>query len=136
MTQDEATEQMGFYHGATWMDGEGRMYIVPGFHEEWLLSNPELAQGAKNVAEMVLKRGWLSIVVFNQGYLEICINDVHDGSVISLLHRYLSKNLGRWNTVLIMPMAEEGYIQVERGDFGNLEAFSALLARQAPRPNV
>lgn len=114
-------------HGATWMDREGDMYVVPGFHEEWIHSHPELAKGARTVNDMVLGRGWVSVVVFSGGYVEICINDVDDARSVALVHELLSLNAEAWSSVLIMPMVQEGFIQIERKDFSDLPSFVRAL---------
>lgn len=126
----DTTEPFGFYHGATWMDRGGNMYLVPGFHEEWIRAHPELAGDSRTVLDMVLGKGWISIVVFGRGYVEICLNDVRDSQTVSLVHRYLERNRERWESALLMPMKIEGFIQLSRGDFGDEKAFSSFLEGQ------
>ena len=123
------TEAFGFYHGATWMDLEGNMYLVPGFHEEWIHAHPELAGDCRTVIDMVLKKGWISIVVFSEGYVEICLNDVTDARTVLLLHEYLERNKTMWANVLLMPMKIEGFIQLSRDDFGDKARFAGYLAK-------
>lgn len=122
------TEAFGFYHGATWMDLEGRMYVVPGFHDEWLKANPDLAGDARSVADMVVGKRWVSVVVYSKGYVEICINDARDQEVVALVHSFLERNKARWESALVMPMVEEGFIQVSKNELGDMAAFSRTLA--------
>jgi hypothetical protein len=125
----DKTEPFGFYQGATWMDLSGNMYIVPGFHEEWLQQHPELAGSAKTVADMVLRTRWVSVVIYGQGYVEICINDVKDDEVTGLAFRFLDANRGRWQNALIMPLHEEGFISIERKSFSDAETFRQALKK-------
>ena len=125
-------EAFTLQHGAAWMDRDGDMYVVPGFHEEWIQAHPELAKGARTVNDMVLGHGWISVVVFSGGYVEICINDVKDARSVALVHELLSRNAGSWNSSLIMPMVEEGFIQIEREGFSDLGSFVRALAEACP----
>lgn len=126
---NEETAAFGFYHGATWMDLEGNMYVVPGFHEEWIHAHPDLAGDCRTVLDMVLKKGWVSIVVFSEGYIEICLNDITDPKTVALVHEYLERNGNRWANVLLMPMKIEGFIQLSRADFGSRADFALSLAK-------
>jgi hypothetical protein len=123
----DKTEPFSFYSGATWMDLSGNMYIVPGFHEEWLHNNPEVAGNARTVADMVLSTRWVSVVIYGKGYVEICINDVKDEEVTGLVFTFLDKNKEHWQNALIMPLREEGFISVEKNELSGVEAFRKLL---------
>lgn len=127
-----AIDSFTLQHGAAWMNREGGMYLVPGFHEEWIQAHPELAKGAKTVNDMVLGHGWISVVVFSGGYVEICINDLDDCRSVALVHELLERNDGSWSSVLIMPMVQEGFIQIERKDFSDLRSFVKALASACP----
>jgi hypothetical protein len=106
------------------MDLRGRIYIVPGFHEEWLHENPELADGNKSVAELILDKRWISCVLFAKGYVELCINDCRDREVVALLRRFLLRNASSWKNALVMPMIEEErFIQVVPEDLVNEDEF-------------
>lgn len=122
------TELYGFYHGASWMALDGTMYIVPGFHDEWIHSHQELSGDAKNVSDLVITKRWISVVVFNEGYVEVCINNRHDEEVLLTLYTFLKKHTEKWETVLIMTMEEEGYIQLEKNTFKDKEAFFCSVA--------
>jgi hypothetical protein len=125
---NEQTQAFGFYHGASWMDRDGNIYLVPGFHEEWIQAHPDLAQDCRTVVDMVIYKRWVSIVVFSKGYVEICLNDVADSQTVSLIHAFLERNAERWKNALLMPMKDEGFIQVAREDFRDLPSFAKLLA--------
>ncbi len=115
MAVDNAPQKLDLRHGASWMDLEGNIYIVPGFHEEWLQANPELVSGSKSVADLILKKRWISIVLFGKGYVEICINDRKDREVVALLERFLKANEAAWSSALIMPLSEEeGFISIDK----------------------
>jgi hypothetical protein len=123
------TEPFSIYIGASWMDLDGMVYIVPGFHDEWIQSHPELVGSSKTVSDLISKKRWVSIVVYSGGYIEICINDINDTEVILLIHRFLSKNKGKWNTALIMPMVIEGFIQICSSEFDTIESFNDILKK-------
>lgn len=130
MSDDIPAEVMTLYHGASWMDLEGKIHIVRGFHEEWLHEHPELAGGNKTVADLILDKRWISIVLFSKGYLEICINDRKDSEVVDLLHAFLELNRDKWENALIMPLAEEeGFIQLAKDQLGTNEDLLAHFAR-------
>jgi hypothetical protein len=59
--------------GAAWLLPDGSLHIVPGFHDEWIAAHRDLAPGCSNVAEVVSRLGWLSVVSYAQGYVEFMI---------------------------------------------------------------
>jgi hypothetical protein len=122
------TERFGFYHGACWMKLDGTMYIVPGFHDEWIQDHPELAGDDKSVSDLVIHKRWISVVVYSEGYVECCINNRSDCEVLSALFDFLATNEGKWKTALVMPMEEEGFIPVSRAELGTKEEFFATVA--------
>ncbi len=115
MAAENEPGKLELRHGASWMDLEGNIYIVPGFHEEWLHANPEIVGGARSVADLILKKRWISIVLFGKGYVEICINDRKDREVVGLLERFLKANEALWTSALVMPLSEEeGFISLDK----------------------
>jgi hypothetical protein len=128
-TENASTLEM--HNGATWMDLGGNIYVVPGFHDEWIQSHPELVGNAKSVPELIMNLRWVSIVVYSKGYIELCINDVNDDEVVSLVYDLLRKNIDNWSSVLIMPMVEEGFIQVSKHDVEDSSRFKELLLKSA-----
>jgi hypothetical protein len=127
----ENASTLELHNGATWMDLEGNIYVVPGFHDEWIQSHPELVGNVRSVPELIMNLRWISIVVYSKGYIELCINDVNDEEVVSLVYALLQKNIDNWSSVLIMPMVEEGFIQVTRQDIGDTSRFKELLLKSA-----
>jgi hypothetical protein len=117
-------------HGASWLDTDGSVYPIRGFHEAWLRENPELAGGCANVCEVVLKKGWISVSVFSGGYVELLVPNRRDPEVLSRIGLLLGKNRGSWTKALIMSMDEEGYAMLgpEAVDDGGCFA-SSLLTR-------
>jgi hypothetical protein len=122
------TEPFGFYHGACWMKLDGTMYIVPGFHDEWIQDHPELVGTDRTVSEMVVNKRWISVVVYSEGYVEFCIKDRKDCEVLSTLFDFLIKNKDKWINALIMPMEEEGFIQFAKSSLSSKEEFFAKIA--------
>jgi hypothetical protein len=103
-------------HGASWLTPEGEVYPIPGFHEEWLREHEELAAGSRNVCELVLRKRWISVSLFAEGYLELMVADRHSDDVRRALFRLLSGNPSLWSKALVMSMDEEGYSMLEPGD--------------------
>lgn len=118
MSEDAATpseiphaeQQYSLHAGASWLALDGTVYIVPGFHEEWIRRYRQFVGPYSTVAELVLNKRWISVVLYSGGYLEICINDRKDPEVRTTLWEFLAHNTEYWNEVLIMPFKEEGFI--------------------------
>ncbi len=106
----QAEEKFSLHTGASWLSLDGDVYIVPGFHEEWIRQFRDFVGPYSTVAELVVNKRWISVVLYSGGYLEICISDRKDPEVRSTLWRFLANNLEYWNEVLIMPFKEEGFI--------------------------
>jgi hypothetical protein len=90
--------------------------VVPGFHEEWLAEHADLAEGARNVCELVLRKRWLSVALFGGGYLELMVPDRRSEDIRRMIWELLSRNAGSWSKVLVMSMGEEGYTMLEPED--------------------
>jgi hypothetical protein len=131
MPTNESPAKYEFHYGASWMDLQGYIYVVRGFHDEWISSHPELAGGATSVSELIMSKRWLSIVVYSKGYVEICLSDINDAEVVETLHSFLAINKGKWENLLVMPMVEEGFIQLSASDFDGLESFRTALSKAA-----
>jgi hypothetical protein len=116
-------------HGASWLAPEGEVIPIPGFHEEWLREHEELAQGARNACELVLRKRWISVALFAGGYLELMVADRRSEDVREELYRLLSRNPSEWSKALVMSMDEEGYSMLEPGDASDPESLAAALAR-------
>jgi hypothetical protein len=114
-------------HGASWLTPEGEVLVVPSFHEEWIREHPEMAGGARNVCELVLRRGWISVALFQGGYLELMVPDRRDGAVRGLIFELLSRNAGSWSKALVMSMDEEGYTMLEPADLRDPGSLAARL---------
>ncbi len=103
-------------HGASWLTPKGEILVVPSFHEAWIREHEDLAEGARNVCELVLKKGWISVALFSEGYLELMVPNRRDGNIRELVRELLSRNQGLWAKALVMSMDEEGYAMIEPGD--------------------
>jgi hypothetical protein len=114
--------------GASWMDLDGTVYKVPGFHVEWIRKYQEFVGGNfSSVAEVILQKRWLSVVVYTKGHLEICISDLADADVVDTLWDFLNHNHGEWENVLLMPLSEEGFLQFSSNVFPSKEKFNEFL---------
>jgi len=115
--------------GASWIELDGRIHRVTGFHEAWLAEHPDLARGARNVCELVLASRWISATLFGDGYLELMVHDRHDPELRARLLRILREAVGRWKKALVIAMDEEGYAMLTPGDAGDAESLAAALDR-------
>jgi hypothetical protein len=116
-------------HGASWLTPEGEVLPIPGFHEEWLREHEDLAEGARNACELILRKRWISVSLFDGGYLELMVHDRHDPEVRRALFELLSRNAGAWERALVMSMDEEGYPMLLPADAADEEALAAALRR-------
>ena len=112
--ESEARPPFSLLHGASWLLPSGEVMAVPGFHEEWIAAHEELSGGARNVCELVLRKRWISVALFSEGYLELMVPDRRSEDVRHMLWELLSRNAGAWSKALVMSMDEEGYAMIER----------------------
>ncbi|HAP42537.1 MAG: hypothetical protein A2087_13930 [Spirochaetes bacterium GWD1_61_31] len=117
--------------GAIWLQANGGIIRIPGFHDEWIKRHQDQVPGCANVCDVVLKRGWLSVVSYADHYVELLIATRHQPDYVEVALRYLSLNLQHWQTALVMTMDEEGYFKLAPADFENL---AALRQRLTPQP--
>jgi hypothetical protein len=114
----KALGQFEWVRGAAWLFPDGTPVIVPGFHEEWIHDNQEIAPGCSNVADVINKLGWVSAVSYSHGYVEMIIRSRSDAPSVRICVEHLRRNLDRWSDALVMTMDEEGYIKLSPRDFG------------------
>jgi hypothetical protein len=117
-------------HGASWLTSEGEILQIRGFHEEWLREHEELAEGARNVCELVLRKRWLSVTLFDQGYLELMVPDRSSEDVRRAIFELLARNPGAWSKALVLGMDEEGYAMLAPADLESEAALGTALARR------
>jgi hypothetical protein len=115
--------------GASWLAPGGEVVPIAGFHEEWLREHEEIAEGARNVCELVLRRRWLSIALFAEGYLELMVPDRNSDDVRRSIYLLLSRNAGNWSKALVMSMDAEGYAMLAPADAADETSLAAALAR-------
>jgi hypothetical protein len=115
--------------GASWMTLEGELIPVPGFHEEWLRAHEELAEGARNACELILRKRWLSVDLFDKGYLELMVPNRGSAEVRRSIFELLSRNAGLWARALVISMDAEGYAMILPADAADEESLAAALAR-------
>jgi len=117
-------------HGASWLTGEGEVIPIPGFHEEWLREHEELANGARNACEFVLRKRWISVTLFAGGYIELMVPDRGSEDVRRSIFKLLSRNSSAWAKALVISMDEEGYSMLEPADTVDEAALSASFERR------
>ncbi|MGO8694961.1 MAG: hypothetical protein ACLQMF_14965 [Rectinemataceae bacterium] len=113
--------------GASWLTSDGSVLPVSSFHEEWMRDHPELALGSRNVCELILRTGWVSVALFSGGYLELMVPNRRAAPLVDLLHEFLSRNAGLWSKALVMSMDEEGYAMLGPEDARDRDRFALLL---------
>ncbi len=113
------TGRFAWVRGAAWLFPDGTLDIVPGFHDEWIAAHQDLAPGCANVADVVIRLGWLSVVSYSQGYVEFMIRSTSDSRSVELCAEHLRRNLGTWENALVMTMDAEGYIKLTPADFAD-----------------
>ena len=108
---------------------DGELIPIPGFHEEWLREHEELAEGARNACELILRKRWLSVDLFDSGYLELMVPEKGSSEVRRSIYELLSRNSGVWSRTLVMSMAEDGYSMLLPPDAASEKALAAALRR-------
>lgn len=114
-------------HGASWLTGDEELIPVRGFHEDWIGAHRDLVGEAKNVCDVVLRLGWISVSVFSEGYVELLVPNRRDPVLRARIERLLRGNRGRWRRVLVMSMDEEGYASLRPEDLEEPGRLAALL---------
>jgi hypothetical protein len=117
-------------HGASWLAEGGTVIPIPGFHEEWLAEHPAEAMGARNACELILRRRWLSVSLYDEGYLELMVPDRKSEDVRRSIFELLSRNADRWSKALVMSMDEAGYAMLTPLDAADEATLAAALARK------
>jgi len=120
-----------FHPGASWLTLDGTVFIVPGFHEEWIRTYQEFMGPQTTVADVILNKRWLSLVVYSQGYLEVYFNRCEDREVVEVLWTFLNYNQERWLKALLMPLIEEKFIKLARQSFIPREQFVEFLLSES-----
>ncbi len=116
-------------HGASWLRPDGGILPIAGFHEEWLREHEDLAGGSRNVCELILRKRWISVSLFDGGYVELMVPESGSEEVRRSIYELLSRNSGSWEKALVMSMDREGYSFVDPADLSSDAALAAALAR-------
>lgn len=112
-----------FRHGASWLAEGGVVLPIPGFHDEWIRSHPDLVPGCANVCDVVVRKRWVSVSVFSEGYVELLVPGRGDGESLERCREFLARSIGAWTHALLMTMDEEGYIRLTPADTAGPDAF-------------
>lgn len=115
--------------GASWLALDGEVVAVPSFHEKWLAEHPDEAAGARNVAELILRRRWVSVVLFDRGYLELILPERDAADVRRCLFELLSRNASAWSKATAMALDRPGYSLLVPADAESEESLASALAR-------
>lgn len=115
-SDDEPLPPWTFRHGASWLTQGGFVIPIPGFHDEWIKAHADLVSGCSNVCDVVLRKRWVSVTVFSEGYVELLVPGRGDSESMERTREFLARARGYWSHALLMTMDEEGYIRLEPGD--------------------
>ncbi len=113
--------------GAIWLLPEGTIYLVPGFHDEWIKQHQDLVPGCTNVSDVILTYNWISVVTYAKNYIEVMIDSRKNMKSIDAALTYLGLNLEKWETALFMAMQEDYYEKISIEDFNDIEALKVKL---------
>jgi hypothetical protein len=122
-TAELRAEPWAMVHGASWLDADGTVRVVRGFHDAWIAAHRDLVGEAANACEVVLRTRWIGVAVFSEGYVELMLTRRDDLEALERARSFLARNAGKWKNVLVMTMEEEGYVRVAPGDEADAEAF-------------
>ncbi len=103
--------------GASWMDTEGNIYIVSGFHQEWVERNSYLLNNLKTVQDVIEKLNWINIMIYKDKTIEFHVKDLSD-SVLKRIQNFLLKRWEEWISGHIFTSQEDSlYVKVEKTIF-------------------
>ncbi|HSV56598.1 MAG TPA: hypothetical protein VLH39_05755 [Magnetospirillaceae bacterium] len=103
------------------------MLPIPGFHDAWIRNHQDLVPGCANVCDVVIRRRWISVSVFSEGYVEIMVPSRVDSETLERCREFLARAVGKWTHALLMTMDEEGYVSLEPADTSSPAAFLGVL---------
>jgi hypothetical protein len=113
--------------GASWLSLDGDVVPVPSFHEKWIAEHPVESEGARNACELILKKRWISVVLFDKGYLELILPAIGAEDVRRTLFEFLSRNAPSWAKATIMSLDRPGYSLLVPADAASEESLAAAL---------
>ena len=117
-------------HGASWLTETGEILVVPGFHEEWIAAHRDLVGSCANVCEVVLRKCWISVAVYSEGYVELLAPRRGDSDILARIERLLGATGRRGRTSSSCSWTRRATSPSGPGDFGSdgrLEPGSAPL---------
>jgi hypothetical protein len=120
---DEALAPWTFRHGASWLIENGVVLPIPSFHDEWIRVHQDQVSGCANVCDVVIRKRWVSVMVFSEGYVELLVPGRGDAESLGRAREFLFRAVGDWTHALLMTMDEEGYIRLEPKDVRDPAAF-------------
>lgn len=115
--------------GASWLSMKGEVIPVPSFHEKWLADHPAEAEGARDVAELIRKKRWISVILFDEGYLELIVPERDAKDIRRTLFELLSRNALSWSKATVMAIDGLGYSLLGPSDVADEASLAAALDR-------
>jgi hypothetical protein len=106
---------------------DGRVIVVPGFHDSWIQAHQGLAPGAKNTADFVKKTGWVSAVLHEEGFLELIVRSRTEKRVLDCVRGIVEENAKTLEKLVILVLGEDGCIVLGGEDILNPEKLAAKL---------
>jgi phosphocarrier protein HPr len=106
-----------YISGASWMDTEKNIYIVRGFHQEWVDKKGDVLDGIKSVNEVIEKLDWIDIMIYKDNSVEFHVKDLGD-SVLDRIKFFLSELNINWKSAHIFTSQKESiYVQIDKEIF-------------------
>lgn len=106
-----------YIFGASWMDAEGRLYMVKGFHQDWVNKNCAMFSDIKNVMDVIEKLNWINIMIYKDTTIEFHVKSLDD-LVLNRIETFLSNTTCNWKSAHIFTTETESlYVNLERDIF-------------------
>jgi glutamate 5-kinase len=109
--------------GASWMDTDGRLYIVKGFHQEWVEKNLSLlGEGISTANDVIEKLNWINIMVYKDKTIEFHVKDLSE-TVLERIESFLKDDsFFEWESAHIFTSQKESlYVQIDKNIFNESE---------------
>lgn len=102
--------------GASWMNASGDVYLVRGFHQEWVDKNKNsaLLGDVNTVNEVIEKLNWINVMLYKDKTVEFHVADLSD-SVLERIRNFLNKLDSDWVSAHIFTSQKESiYVKVDK----------------------
>jgi hypothetical protein len=99
------------------MDTDGNVFMVKGFHQEWVEKNLGNVENIKSVTDVIDKMNWINLMIYKDGSIEFHVKSIDD-SVIKRIEDFLSKTSDNWKSAHIFTTEKESlYLKMDKNLF-------------------